>query len=101
MVVRGSGGRDRASLGKRGSEQGYYRKGNGRFGKEVKSVHEDHVAPARYDISMNVVEGVLNMQPLKEILLSLKKEIDKCLDPLEVGLAFSGGRFVEGPRLGE
>lgn len=36
------------------------------------------------------------MQPLKEILLSLKKEIDRCLDQLEVGLALSGGGFVEG-----
>jgi hypothetical protein len=66
------------------------------FEKEAKSMHGDHATPAGSNIS-KVVEGVLNMQLLKEILLSLKKEIDRCLDQLEVGLALSGGRFVEGP----
>lgn len=70
------------------------------FRKEAKSVHRDHAAPAGFDISKKVVEGVLNMQPLKEILLSLKKEIDRSSDQLEVDLALSGGGFVEGPAKG-
>lgn len=36
------------------------------------------------------------MQPLKEILLSLEKEINRCLDKLVVGLEFSGDEYVEG-----
>lgn len=65
-------------------------KANDGFGKEeAKSMHGDHATPAGSNIS-KVVEGVLNMQLLKEILLSLKKEIDRCLDQLEVGLALVG-----------
>lgn len=92
-------------------EQGYYGQfqktnieGHGRFCKERgANIARDHTVHVGDDFSKKfvaVLEGVLAFQLLKDIMLSLKKEVDRWLVKLEMGLELNGAGNVEGPAKG-
>lgn len=97
---------ERAVLGKRGFEQGHYGhfwKTHGEeYGQSWKGggaiTGGDHaVLAGAAGLKMTDLEGALSFQPLKNILLWLKKEVDRWMGILEMGFDLNGAGEIQGP----
>jgi hypothetical protein len=60
----------------------------------------NHVGDDSLKTTTTVMEGGFDFQPLKDILISLKNEVDRCLGRLEMGLDLVVAGNIEGPAKG-